>query len=109
MVLYFCSLLEDLGQQQQSATTLYKDNRGALYMANQQQASNRMCHINVKHLIDWVEQDLMLLAEIKSPENCSDAMTKTLVRILFYCHNDTIMGRRIPVHFKNYIPKDVIR
>jgi hypothetical protein len=110
-VLYFRSLFEDLGQPQHSATTLYKDKRGALFMANQQQASNRTQHIDIKHvaLIDWVEQDLMLLAEIISPENCSDAMTMALAHILFYWHNDTNMGRRIPAHFEKYIPNDVIR
>jgi hypothetical protein len=111
MVLYFRSLLEDLGQPQHHATTLYEDNRGALYMANQQQASNRTRHIDIKHfaLIDWVEQDLMLLAGIKSSENCSDAMTKALARILFYRHNDTIMGRRIPAHIRNHISKHISR
>ncbi len=59
-------------------------------------------------LIDWVEQDLMVLAEIKSPENCSDALTKALARILFYRHNDTIMGRRIPAHLENFVPKHII-
>ncbi len=110
MILYFRSLLEDLGQPQHTATTLYEDNRGVLFMANQQQTSNRTRHIDIKQfaLIDWVEQDLMVLAEIKSPENCSDALTKALARILFYRHNDTIMGRRIPAHLDKFVPKHII-
>ncbi len=33
-------------------------------------------------------------------------MTKALEKLLFYCHNDTIMGRRIPKHLIPYIRKE---
>lgn len=49
MILYFCSLLEDLGHPQQDATVMFEDNRGALFMANAQQASTRTRHIDIKH------------------------------------------------------------
>lgn len=57
MILYFRSLLYDLGQPQHQATVMYEDNRGALYMANAQQTSTRTRHIDIKHfaLVDWVE------------------------------------------------------
>jgi hypothetical protein len=100
MILYFRSLLEDLGQPQHNATVMFEDNRGALFMANAQQASTRTRHIDIKHfaLVDWVEQDLMILEEIKTAENSADAMTKATAKILFYRHMDTIMGRRKPKH-----------
>jgi deoxyuridine 5'-triphosphate nucleotidohydrolase len=100
MILYFRSLLEDLGQPQHSATIMFEDNRGALFMANAQQASTRTRHIDIKHfaLVDWVEQDLMILEEIASAENSADSMTKATGKILFYRHMDTIMGRRKPKH-----------
>jgi hypothetical protein len=47
-------------------------------------------------LLDWVEQDLMILKTIKTAENAADGMTKPLTRQLFSRHADTIMGRRIP-------------
>jgi hypothetical protein len=37
MILFFRSILEDLGLEQQNATVLYEDNNGALLMANAQQ------------------------------------------------------------------------
>jgi hypothetical protein len=37
LILFFRSILEDLGMEQQNATVLYKDNNGALMMANAQQ------------------------------------------------------------------------
>jgi hypothetical protein len=79
---------------------MFEDNRGALFMANAQQASTRTRHIDIKHfaLVDWVEQDLMILEEIKTAENSADAMTKATAKILFYRHMDTIMGRRKPKH-----------
>ena len=100
MILYFRSLLEDLGRPQHDATVMFEDNRGALFMANAQQASTRTRHIDIKHfaLVDWVEQDLMILEDIKTAENSSDAMTKATAKILFYRHMDTIMGRRTPKH-----------
>jgi hypothetical protein len=79
---------------------MYEDNRGALFMANAQQTSQRTRHIDIKTfaLIDWVEQDLMTLMSILTADNCSDSMTKALAKTLFYRHNDTTMGRRIPAH-----------
>ena len=100
MVLYFRSLLEDLGQPQHSATIMFEDNRGALFMANAQQASTRTRHIDIKHfaLVDWVEQDMMILEDIPTAENSADSMTKATAKILFYRHMDRIMGRRKPHH-----------
>lgn len=37
MILYFCSILDQLHIPQHEATTIYEDNRGALFMANTQQ------------------------------------------------------------------------
>jgi hypothetical protein len=44
-------------------------------MANAQQTSKTTCHIDIKRfaLIDWVEQDLMILESI----NTSDTISKS--------------------------------
>jgi hypothetical protein len=67
-------------------------------MANAQQPMQRTRHIDIKKfaILDWVEQDLMILKTIKTAENAADGMTKPLARQLFSRHVDTIMGRRIP-------------
>jgi hypothetical protein len=48
MILYYRALLEDLGIPQHKATIMFEDNRGALFMANAQQPSNRTRHIDIK-------------------------------------------------------------
>lgn len=102
LILYFRSLLEDMGIPQQTATILYEDNNGALMMANAQQPTRRTRHMDIKKfaLLDWVEQDLMILQNIKSTDNAADTMSKSLGKQLFYRHVDTIMGRRLPCSLK---------
>jgi KUP system potassium uptake protein len=103
LILFYRSLMHDVGLEQNDATILFEDNNGALLMANAQQPTRRTRHIEIKHfaLLDWVEQDLLILHRIPTSENVADAMTKTLSRTLFYRHYDTYMGRRVPDHCKN--------
>jgi hypothetical protein len=105
VILYYCSLLEELGIPQYDATVLYEDNREAFFMANAQETTSRTRHIDIWKfaLEDWVEQDLMILATVKGADNCSDGMTKALAKILFYRHNATILGKRIPNHMQKYM------
>ena len=71
-----------MGIPQHVVTALFKDNRGALFMANAQQTSNQTEHIDIKilALINWVEQDLMILTIIKTPDKCADTMTKAVLQ-----------------------------
>jgi len=103
MILFFRSLLDELGFNQEQATTLYEDNTGALLMANAQQPTKRTRHMDIKHfaLIDWVEQDILQLQQISTHDNAADAMTKPLTRQLFYRHRDTYMGYRIPAYARS--------
>jgi len=98
MILFFRSLLDELGIEQTQATILFEDNNGALMMANAQQPTRRTRHMDIKKfaLLDWVEQDLMILKTIKTAENAADGMTKPLGKQLFYRHAATIMGKRVP-------------
>jgi hypothetical protein len=106
MILFFRSLLADVGLAQTDATVLFEDNNGALMMANAQQPTRRTRHMEIKHfaLLDWVERDLLILQSIKTQENAADAMTKTLTKQLFYRHLDTYMGNRIPAYCATYDP-----
>lgn len=103
MILFFRSLLHDLGITQQSSTILFEDNSGALMMANAQQPTRRTRHMDIKHfaLLDWVEQDLLKLEHISTHDNAADAMTKPLTRQLFHRHRDTYMGHRIPDYVRS--------
>jgi hypothetical protein len=85
MILFFCSLLQDIGLEQEEATVLFEDNNGALLMANAQQPTKRTRHINIKHfaILDWVEMDMLLLHDISMHDNTADAMTKPLMKQLF--------------------------
>jgi hypothetical protein len=98
MILFFRSILADIGVEQIDATILYEDNNGALLMANAQQPTRRTRHMDIKKfaLLEWVEQDLLILTSIKTAENAADGLTKPLTKQLFYRHRDTIMGRRVP-------------
>jgi hypothetical protein len=102
LILFYRSLLQDVGVDQSEATVMYEDNNGALLMANAQQPTRRTRHMEIKHfaLLDWVEQDLLILEYIPTHQNVADAMTKPLERTLFYRHFDTYMGIRVPEYCK---------
>lgn len=106
MILFFRSLLFDLGYEQDDATILYEDNNGALMMANAQQPTKRTRHLDIKYfaLLDWVERDLLILHSISTHDNLADALTKPLAKQLFYRHTDTLMGRRVPLKLQRSIP-----
>lgn len=61
--------------------------------------------MDIKHfaLLDWVEGDLLFLEAIRTHDNASDAMMKTLTRQLFYRYYDTYMGLQIPEYAKQHI------
>jgi hypothetical protein len=101
-ILFFRSVLDEMRIQQHHATPLYEDNAGALLMANAQQPTRRTRHIDVKKfaILDWVQEDLLLLKAIKTSDNAADNMTKILGPQLFYHHTDTIMGRRLPLRLQ---------
>jgi hypothetical protein len=111
MILYFRSILHQLQIPQTEATTIFEDNRGALFMANTKQPSPRTRYIDIKHfaIIDWVEQDHLLLQAIKTTDNCSDALTKPLTPVLHHRHFDTILGHRIPQHLQATLHSIVCR
>jgi hypothetical protein len=103
MSLFFCSLLEDMYIPQHHATFLYEDNNGALLMPNAQQPTRQTRHMDIKHffLLDWVQQDLLLLKEISTSDNAADHLTKLLGPQLFNRHVNTIMGKRVPMSLQS--------
>ena len=51
-----------------------------------------------------MEQDLILLERVPLAQNMADHFTKCLLRVLFYRHNDYIMGRVVPPHLPLFRP-----
>jgi len=108
MILFFRSILQDVGIEQREATILFEDNHGALMMANAQQPTRRTRHMDIKYfaLLDWVEQDLLILEAIQTANNAADAMTKPLTKQMFYRHYNTYMGLKIPEYSSQSNTKD---
>ena len=107
--LYLRSILDELHINQENATLLYEDNKGALLMANAQMPTRRTRHMEIKYfsLQDWIEEDLILLHTVESSKNIADTFTKQLGRNLFHKHNDTVMGRRFPTYYKGNLRNDI--
>ena len=101
-ILYVRSILDEINAPQDTATTLFIDNNGALLMGNAQQPTRRTRHMDLKKfsLLEWIKRDLMIMKQIKSSDNSSDVMTKQTGRQLFYRHFDYIMGRIKPPYVK---------
>ena len=97
-MLYIRNILEDLNVPQDNATIIYEDNQGCICVAESKKPTRRTRHVDIRHfaLVDWVEQDIIAIKKINTNDNASDTLTKALPRILFYRHNDTLMGRTTP-------------
>ena len=98
LVLYVRLVLSDLGIEQTQATKIYEDNRGCLQMAQALKPTRRTRHVEAKYfaILDWVQTDKVKITKINTADNASDVLTKAAGKILFYRHNATIMGKRVP-------------
>jgi hypothetical protein len=98
MILFFRSLLQEVGIEQKVATILFEDNHGALMMANAKQPKRHTRHMDIKYfaLLDWVEQDLLILEAIQTSNNAVNAMTKPLTKQTFYRYYNIYMGLTVP-------------
>ena len=72
-------------------------------MSNPQQPTRRTKHVDIKKfaILDWIENDLIATKRIKTTDNSSDGMTKSLGRILDYRHFDYLMGYYLPTYADN--------
>ena len=98
LVLYVRLVLSDLGMEQKDATKIYEDNRGCLQMAQALKPTRRTRHVEAKYfaILDWVQTDQVKITKIGTADNASDVLTKAAGKLLFYRHNATIMGKRVP-------------
>ena len=102
LTLYLRSILNEFGIPQHNEIVLYEDNQGCLFMAESRKLTKRTRHVDICHfvILDWVEQDLLNIKKINTSDNAADCLTNPTGRTLFYCHTNTIMGRRAPVDKK---------
>ena len=93
-ILYVRTLLEEIGLEKEKATTCYIDNNRALLMANAQQPTKRIKHVDLKQfaLLEWAEIDLIQMQQITTADNYANGFTKLLRHTLHYRDFDRIMG-----------------
>ena len=77
---------------------IFEDNQGTILVANAGQSTKHTRHIDIKMFAiqDWVEQDLLLLQQIKTQLNVADLVTKQLGHQPFLRHWDNVVGRLVP-------------
>ena len=97
--------MEEIDLPQEHATIIFEDNEGAYMVANAGQSTKRTRHMDNRHFAiqDWVEEDLVLLEKVRSPNNSSDTFTKNLARTAYYKCNDVVMGRIPPSYYEGKI------
>ena len=98
LVLYVRHVLKDLHLEQTEPTTIYEDNRGCLQMTKALKPTKRTRHVDSRFfaILDWVQTDQILVKKVDTADNASDVLTKPTGRIIFYWHNDTLLGKRTP-------------
>lgn len=86
MAKYLRTILAQIGSPQEEATIILIDKTGALMMANVLQPTRRTLHTDIKHfsIQEWVEQDLVIMEQIRTQQNSADSFIKALARTLFY-------------------------
>ena len=86
--------------EQEQPTTIYEDNRGCLQMTQALKPTKRTRHVDSRYfaILNWVQTDQIMVKKIDTSDNASDVLTKATGRILFYRHNDTILGKRTPLY-----------
>lgn len=85
-VLYLSSLLKEIGLLNLSKTTMYADNQGAIYIANDTGYHARSKHIDIRyHFIrDVLKGDVVELKHLPTDLMLADVLTKALPAIKHY-------------------------
>ncbi|XP_074266280.1 secreted RxLR effector protein 161-like [Silene latifolia] len=78
-------ILEDIGEAQKDATTIFCDNKSAIAMAKNPVYHSRSRHIAIKHhfIREAIEEGEIELNYCKSEEQVADIFTKALPREMF--------------------------
>ena len=100
LILYVRHVLKDLDFEQTDPSTIYEDNRGCLQMTKALKPTRRTRHVDSRFfaILDWVQTDQLHIKKVHTADNASDVLTKPTGRIIFYRHNDTLLGKRRPTY-----------
>jgi hypothetical protein len=91
---YLCSIMKELGFEQQAPTPLWMDNQSAINMINAHVPTEHSWHIDIQHFAiqDWKDAGDIIMAFIPGILNPLDDLTKPLGWVLHEHHACRIMG-----------------
>ena len=81
-------VMEFLGIKVKYPITIYVDNTGAIYLANNSTVGGRTRHVNIRYhyVRQYIEDGIIKIEFVKSQDNIADAWTKNLSQELFHKH-----------------------
>lgn len=79
-VLWTRSMLKDLGHEQVGATQVWKDNQGAIALANNAGYHARTKHVDIRHhfITENVARDIIVVNYVGTEDRLANMMTKAL-------------------------------
>ena len=92
-ILFVRQILKFLGEKVNYPIIMNVDNQGAVFLAQNDRASIRTCHINVRyHFVrEYMENRMVKIMFVRSEENNLDVFTKNLMREIFCRHNEKFL------------------
>ncbi len=78
---------------------------GAMLMVNENSRSRRTRHIDIRHfaIMDWVQQDKMILARVDTQHNAVDSLSKANGRLKHHSHFDFLLGKYVAIDASAFI------
>jgi hypothetical protein len=86
-------VLEFLGMKVELPITVYVDNKGAIFLANNATTGQRTKHIDIRHhyIREHVENGIVVIRFVRSDDNDADLMTKNTSQRLYKKHTEKYM------------------
>jgi hypothetical protein len=93
-IMYFRSLLEEMGLPQERPTTLFVDNKGAVELSRDRKSCHRSRHVDRRFfkVRELVFAGAIKVEYIPTAENPADLLTKALDQSTFYRHARTMLS-----------------
>ena len=92
-VKFVVQLLQSMGVTVQTPVTVYVDNIGAIYMADNEVSSGRTKHIDIRHhfIREMVMDEFLKIKFVRSEQNRSDIFTKNTTQQVHKEHTPTMI------------------
>ena len=90
--------MEFLGMMVKRPITVWVDNVGAIYLANNQTMSQRTKHVDVRyHFVhEYIEDETVKIMFVKLKDNNADIFTKNLDGEAFWRHVNKFLAENLP-------------